>query len=208
MFTFDTGSNGASGPFLAWSARGTQDGAVGPRKFFIRDGGTKTEYDASKGFVLDIEGMKTGFQRSEGVAGVAPEWKWNASVTQMMASPGDDWKKGFSIRCAIGGGQAATWEQAGAAPWDCLTDLAPKLSEQPAKGMLPLVKLVDARAVQFKRGSTVVPILQIVKWVDRPDCLKEGAVAGIATEPAAPKPAPAPVAPPPPVMSDEDALEF
>jgi hypothetical protein len=81
--------------------------------------------------------------------------------------------------------QAATWEQAGAAPWDCLTDLAPKLSEQPAKGMLPLVKLVDARAVQFKRGSTVVPILQIVKWVDRPDCLKEGAVAGIATEPAA-----------------------
>jgi hypothetical protein len=49
MFTFDTGSNGASGPFLAWSARGTQDGAVGPRKFFIRDGGTKTEYDASKG---------------------------------------------------------------------------------------------------------------------------------------------------------------
>jgi hypothetical protein len=105
MFTFDTGSNGASGPFLAWSARGTQDGAVGPRKFFIRDGGTKTEYDASKGFVLDIEGMKTGFQRSEGVAGVAPEWKWNASVTQMMASPGDDWKKGFSIRCAIGGGQ-------------------------------------------------------------------------------------------------------
>jgi hypothetical protein len=107
MFTFDTGSNGASGPFLAWSARGTQDGAVGPRKFFIRDGGTKTEYDASKGFVLDIEGMKTGFQRSEGVAGVAPEWKWNASVTQMMASPGDDWKKGFSIRCAIGGGSTS-----------------------------------------------------------------------------------------------------
>jgi hypothetical protein len=50
--------------------------------------------------------------------------------------------------------------------------------------MLPLVKLVDARAMQFKRGSTVVPILQIVKWVDRPDCLKEGAVAGIAIEPA------------------------
>jgi hypothetical protein len=109
----------------------------------------------------------------------------------MMPSPGDDYKKGFSIRCAIGGGQAATWEQAGAAPWDCLTDLAPKLAQQPSKGQLPMVKLVDARAVQFKRGSTVVPVLEIVKWVDRPDCLKEGAVAGIAIEPAAPAPAPA-----------------
>jgi hypothetical protein len=49
MFTLDTGSNGASGPFLAWSARGTQDGTVGARKFFIRDGSAKTEYDASKG---------------------------------------------------------------------------------------------------------------------------------------------------------------
>ena len=194
MFQLDTGSNGASGPFLAWSARGTQEGAVGPRKFFIRDGAIKTEYDATKGFVLDIENMKTGWQRSEGVAGVAPEWRWNQSVSQMMPSPGDDYKKGFSIRCAIGGGQAATWEQAGAAPWDCLTDLAPKLSQQPGKGQLPMVRLVDARAVQFKRGSTVVPVLEIVKWVDRPDCLKEGAVvAGIAIEPApAPKPAPAP----------------
>lgn len=207
MFTLDTGSNGASGPFLAWSARGTQDGAVGPRKFFIRDGSTKTEYDAAKGFVLDIEGMKTGWQRSEGVAGVAPEWKWNASVSQMMPSPGDDYKKGFSIRCAIGGGQSATWEQAGAAAWDCLTDLAPKLAQQPSKGMLPMVKLVDARAVQFKRGSTVVPVLEIVKWVERPDCLKEGAAAGIATE--APKPAPAP-APAPQPMADlsNEALEF
>ena len=51
--------------------------------------------------------------------------------------------------------------------------------------------------LQFKRGSTVVPVLEIIQWVDRPDCLKEGAAAGIATEPApapAPQPAPAPAA--------------
>jgi hypothetical protein len=71
-----------------------------------------------------------------------------------------------------------------------------------------MVKLTDTKAMQFKRGSTVSPVLTIAKWVPRPDALKDGAAAGIATEPAAPKPAPAPVAPPPPVMSDEDALEF
>ena len=205
MFALDTDSNGATGPFLAWSARGTQDGTVSARKFFIRDGSIKTEYDAAKGFVLDIETMKTGWQRSEGLAGVAPEWKWNASVSQMMPSPGEDYKKGFSIRCATGGGNAATWEQAGAAAWDCLTDLAPKLAQQPAPGQLPLVRLVDARAVQFKRGSTVVPVLEIVKWVDRPDCLKDGAAAGIATQPAAPALAPQPApAPAPAVVLDDN----
>jgi hypothetical protein len=205
MFAIDTGSTGATGPFLAWSARGTQDGAVGARKFFIRDGSTKTEYDATRGFILDIETMKTGWQRSEGMAGVAPEWRWNPSVSQMMQSPGDDWKKGFSIRCATGGGNTATWEQAGAAAWDCLTDLAPKLSQQPAPGQLPLVRMIDARAVQFKRGSTVVPVLEVVKWVDRPDCLKEGAAAGIAVQPAAPAPQPAPAPAPQPAVELTDA---
>jgi hypothetical protein len=71
-----------------------------------------------------------------------------------------------------------------------------------------MVKLTDTKAMQFKRGSTVSPVLTIAKWVPRPDALKDGAAAGIAIEPAAAKPAPAPAAPPPPVMSDEDALEF
>jgi hypothetical protein len=66
-----------------------------------------------------------------------------------------------------------------------------------------MVRLVDARAVQFKRGSTVVPVLEIVKWVDRPDCLKDGVVAGIAIE--APKPAPAPA--PAPAPQDSVVLD-
>ena len=75
MFALDLGSDGSSGPFLAWSARGTQDGQIGPKTFYIRDGGHKEEVDVSKGMILDIEAMKTGWQRSEGMAGVAPEWR-------------------------------------------------------------------------------------------------------------------------------------
>jgi len=60
--------------------------------------------------------------------------------------------------------------------------------------------------LQFKRGSTVVPVLEIIQWVDRPDCLKEGAAAGIATEPApAPQPAPQPA---PAAGVADDTVEF
>ena len=203
MFAFDTGSDGASGPFMAWSARGSQDGEINAKTFYIRDGGSKTPIDVSKGVVLDIESMKTGWQRSEGIAGVAPEWRWNPSPAQMMQSPGDDWKKGISIKVAIGGGQVATWEQAGAATWQCIVKLAGGLQQQPSKGMLPMVKLTGTDAMQFKRGSTIAPVLEIVKWVERPDCLKDGAVAGIAIEPAAPAPALQPAAD----LGDE-TLEF
>ena len=208
MFALDTGSTGVGGPFLQWSARGTQDGSVNAKSFYIRDGGDKIPYDATKGFVLDIERMKTGWQKSEGIAGVAPEWKWNPSVSQMMQSPGEDWKKGFSIPVATGGGATATWEQAGTAAWQALVDLAPQLQQQPGADQLPMVRLTDTKAMQFKRGSTISPILTIVKWVPRPDALKDGAAAGIAIEPATPKPAPAPVAPPAPAMADADDLEF
>ena len=121
-----------------------------------------------------------------------------------MAAPGDDWKKGLSVKVALGGGRVATWEQAGAAAWQALVKLAPSLQSQPSPGMLPVVKLAGTDAMQFKRGSTVAPILEVAKWVERPDSLKEGAAAGIATEPAAaPKPAPAPA----PAAADDD-LEF
>lgn len=208
MFALDTGSTGAGGPFLQWSARGTQDGAVPPKSFYIRDGSFKDAYDATKGMVLDIEKMKTGWQRSEGIAGVAPEWRWNPSVSQMAAAPGEDWKKGFSIPVATGGGSTATWEQAGTAAWQALVDLAPQLQQQPGPDQLPLVRITDTKAMQFKRGSTVSPVLTIVKWVPRPDCLKDGAAAGIAVEPPKPAPQPTPQPVPAAPAASADDLEF
>lgn len=205
MFAIDMGnSGGGNGPFLQWSARGTQDGVIGGRSFYVRDAAGKSAYDATKGMVLDIEKMKTGWQKSEGIAGIAPEWKWNPSPSQMMAAPGEDFKKGFSIPVATGGGSVATWEQAGTAAWQALTDLAPHLSQQPSPGHLPLVRLADTKAMTFKRGSTVSPVLEIIKWVPRPDCLKDGAAAGIALAPAAAAAAPAPA----PVAAPAGDLEF
>lgn len=196
MFNFDAGAGGSEGPWLQWSARGTQDGAVPPRSFYVRDEGGKTPFDVSNGIVLDIWNMKTGWQKSEGIAGKAPEWKWNPTPAQMMPSPGDDFKKGIQIRVALGGGKSATWEQAGAAVWNAFAELVPAIQAGANdQSLLPLVRMTGAKVEQYARGGTVIPTLEIVKWVPRPDCLKADAPAIDTGTTAQPAPQPAPDAP-------------
>ena len=171
----DAGAGGGEGPWLAWSAKGTDDGKVDPRNFYIREGDTKTAFAGFKtGVVLDIANMKTGWQKGEGVKGQAPEWKWNQSINQMAAKPGEEYKKGFSIPCAIGGGKVAHWEQAAVGSWNAFTALIPALQQGPGDGSLPLVQMVGHKVEQFAKGSSVTPELKVIKWVPRPDCLKEG----------------------------------
>lgn len=195
---FDTGGGGSEGPWLQWSARGTLDGEISAKSFLIRDDSGKRAFAGftENGVILDIETMQTGWCYSSGTAGEAPTWKMNPDITSFMPQPGDEYKKGFKMRVAIGGGQTASWDQSGAAAWNCILGLIPQFQQQPAPGKLPLVTLTDTKLEQFKRGSTVTPILTVQNWVDRPDCLKEGAAAGIDGGPSetagAATPAPAP----------------
>ena len=190
MFEIDLANDGISGPFFQWSANGTKDRVIPPATFYIRDGGDKTPVDADKGLVLDLATLKTGWCRSDGVAGVPPEWRWNPSPSQMMASPGEGWKKGISIRVAISKDRAATWEQSGAAVWDALVHLVPQIQEQRGPNEVPHVKLTNVLDKVYAKGGTAVPILDVAKWVDRPACLKDGASIAIAPA-AAPTPPPA-----------------
>lgn len=195
---FDDGGTGSEGPWLQWSARGTLDGEIPAKSFFIRDSDGKTKFDGfATGVVLDIHNMKTGWCYSDGVAKQAPDWRMNSSLSSFAPQPGDDFKKGFKMRVALGGGKTASWDQAGAAVWNAFVALVPALQQAPDGNSLPLVRITGTKFEQFKRGSTNSPILEVVKWVPRPDCLKEGVAAGIATEPAAaPQPAPAPASAP------------
>ena len=192
MFEIDLANDGISGPFFQWSANGTKDRVISPATFYIRDGGDKTPVDAEKGLVLDLATLKTGWCRSDGVAGVPPEWKWNPSPSQMMASPGEGWKKGISIRVAISKDRAATWEQSGAAVWDALVHLVPQIQESKGPNEVPHVKLTSVLDKVYAKGGTAVPILDVAKWIDRPACLKDG--ASIATAPTAAPTPPAAVA--------------
>lgn len=200
---FDTGGGGSEGPWVQWSARGTLDGAIPAKSFFIRDESGKQVFEgfSGGGVVLDIHNMQTGWCYSEGVAGQAPDWKMNPNLSQFIPQPREDYKKGFKIRCAIGGGKTASWDQAGAAAWNAFVALVPALQQGP-EGKLPLVRITGTKSQQFKRGSTVEPILEVVQWVDRPDCLKEGFAAGVDTGAAQPAPTPQPTQQPAPVSSD------
>lgn len=192
--SFDAGAT-SQGPWLNWSAQ--------KEKFTIRDSAGTADFTGftGNGVILDIDTMQTGWCYTSGLPGQAPQWKMNASINRFEAKPGDEYKKGFKIRCATGNGATASWDQAGAGAWNAFVALVPALQQQPP-GKLPLVRMSGTKQVKFQRGSTVEPVLELVKWVDRPDCLKEGAAAGIATEPVGTvqqptvQPQPAPVAPP------------
>lgn len=180
---FDPGPSGALGPWLIWSAQ--------TRGFTLRVGGDKTPFDGfDRGVVLDVETMKTGWQRGDGTPGVAPEWLWNESLERFAPRPGEEWKQGFHLACALGEGRTAVWEQAGPSAWNGILGLVPALRAQPAEGALPLVRLTGTREKKFAKGKSVIPVLEVVKWVARPACLMEGE--------APPAPSPDPTADGPP----------
>lgn len=197
--SFDAGAT-SQGPWLNWSAQ--------KEKFTIRDSVGTVDFDGftGNGVVLDIDNMQTGWCYTSGLPGQAPQWQMNPNLAQFLPKPGEEYKKGFKVRCATGGGATASWDQAGAGAWNAFVALVPALQQQPA-GKLPLVKMTGTKAVKFQRGSTVEPVLEVVKWVDRPDCLKEGAAAGIATDPS-PAPAAAPAPQPAASVPIPDGAEF
>lgn len=205
MFDIDTGG-GSQGPWIQWQVLPSRDGQIPGKSFYIRDADHKEVFNGfAQGVVLDIQNIKVGWQHSEGVKGRAPDWKWWPAPNQRIEKPGDDWKWGMSLPCAIGDGKTATWEQAGAAVQNAIKELTPVLQQGPGDGSLPMVRLKDVRSMSFGAGTSEVPILEIVKWVPRPDCLKEGRAAAVASavsaEPA-PQSEPAPASKPADVSDD------
>ena len=176
---FDKGSEGSQGPWLSWSARGTQDGNVPAKSFLIRSQDGKDATDApKKGFVFDVHSLKTGWQADDGGPGKAPSWKWGDDPSSLPQRPGEGWKKGFSVRVALGGDQTANWEQAGTGAWESLAQAMDLILKGPITdtGKVPVLKMVSTEEMKFGNGSsTCRPVFELVKWIDRPDSLADGA---------------------------------
>ena len=182
-YDFDEGSNSsdsAIGPFLNWHARETLDGALGSRTFSIRnEEGERIDVTAQmkKGVAFDIENsLRTGWCYSDGSPGVAPEWIWNDSPSRFNTPQPEDrggerWKKGFSVRVALGKDQAATWSQAGAGAWAGLVHLMRAVKEDGGSGECVVAAMTDVDEIKFKKGSTSSPMFSVKKWSDLPECL-------------------------------------
>jgi hypothetical protein len=102
------------------------------------------------------------------------------------------WSKALSVRCAIGGGQAATWEQGSFAAFEGFNRLKGQiLAEWAANSqngvLLPMVQQTGVERMDLPNGAANIPLLSVVGWVARPDCLKADApVIASAPPPATP----------------------
>ena len=184
MYDFDEGNStgAAQGPFLNWHAREKLDGSMPSRSFSLRseDGSEDVTAAVKKSVAFDLETLRTGWCFSNGTPGVAPEWVWNTTPARFdapqPADRGEDkWKKGFSIRLAIGKDKPASWSQAGAGAWAGLVSLMTAVKADGGQGETAVVAMSDVQEIKFSKGGTSAPEFTFKKWADRPDCLKEDA---------------------------------
>ena len=183
-YDFDEGDSGstAQGPFLNWHAREKLDGSMPSRSFSLRteDGSTDVTAKIKKGVAFDLDTLKTGWCFSNGTPGVSPEWVWNTTPARFdqpqPADKGEErWKKGFTIRLALGKDQAATWSQAGAGAWAGLVSLMKAVKADGGKGETVIAVMSGVDEIKFAKGGTSAPIFEVKKWADRPECLTEQA---------------------------------
>jgi hypothetical protein len=172
---FDDGGAGGEGPWLTWHPQPSRDGVIQACSWSLRyASGERVVTDAPmRCMVLDLASLKTGWEYSNGVSGVAPERLWNASISKFEPRPGNDWKKAHSVVVAFDQENAAIWEQAGLASFVALTDLMKLVgAEADAKlPLLPLVRCTGHRPIDTRRGGTNEPIFVPLKWVPRPAIL-------------------------------------
>lgn len=181
-FGFDAGQEGgAEGPFLSFTAKGTEDGEIPAKTFYIRDkdddgNATRTVTNAfDKGVIFDIENMRTGWMYGTGNQGEAPEWVWNETIARFGPKPDDKkWVKGFEIKVALNKTDAAVWQQGAAAAFEGIKRLMQQIGKEydENKGKLPVVKMTGTEFIKYKKGSSNIPLLSVVKWVPRPEALE------------------------------------
>lgn len=194
MFAIDTGDTGGSmGPWLSWTSNGSAEKGFKPRSWVLRG---KDENDEKfeknvpafeTGVVMDLDSLQLGWEK-DGGKGVSPERRWNPSIAQATPRPDEgktptgkfQWSRALSVRCAIGDGVAATWEQAAFGAYDAFSELSKIIAaEWEAKSqngvLLPLIKQTDVITKALTSGNSNKPVLTVVEWVPRPDCLKADA---------------------------------
>lgn len=219
MFNIDTGDSGTSqGPWITWSSNGSAEKGIAPRSWVLRSkdaNGNRVEQAIpafAQGCVMDLDTLKLGWEK-DGARGMAPERRWNPSISQPTPRPDESkkpngkyaWSKALSVRVAVSATQAATWEQGSFGAYEAFSMLSKKINAEWSANsqngrLLPVIVMTGVEKKDLPSGPSNLPILSIAKWVERPACLSADAPM-IATE--APTPAytaPAPTFTPPPAQ--------
>ncbi|MEO1108279.1 MAG: hypothetical protein AAFX90_10185 [Pseudomonadota bacterium] len=214
-------SEGSQGPWMTWSSNGSAAKGFPPKSWVMRgkDANDNKFEQVFEGFanpcVFDLESLKLGWEK-DGAQGQAPERRYSNHYSQAMPRPDESkkqngaytWSNCLQVRVATSQSQAVTWEQGSFGAYQAFVKLAKLIeaqwSEHSQNGaLLPVVQMTGIEERSLTSGSTNIPILEIVKWVPRPDILKDDAPQ-IASQPAqATTSAPTPVQTPPPAAQPD-----
>jgi hypothetical protein len=122
-----------------------------------------------KTVIFDMDSIRTGWGLLE--AGNPPQWVWDEAVGRRSPKPGDDFKRGFSVRMWLGPDRGWTeWSSNGTGPclgFEALAGAAmPQKAENEGKALA--TKYAGSRAEKIGKGNTRVPQFEIAGWVDKP----------------------------------------
>jgi hypothetical protein len=134
--------------------------------------------------VFDLANIKTGWCLF--TEGGAPEWVMDASLEAPAARPDGEgqWKRGFKVhifsKAAFGDEEpVAEWATNGAGATMSIQALYAEYEAAGDKaGQVPVVEFSGSVPTKLGKGSTTIPTLKIVSWVDRPSELDENGDAG------------------------------
>jgi hypothetical protein len=154
--TFSLGLGGGSGSYIRFS----------PSVNAWTIGGEEIQLQK---VIFDMDSIRTGWGLLE--AGSPPQWVWDEAIGRRGAKPGDDYKRGFSVRMWLGPDRGWTeWSSNGTGPCLGFEALAGAAMPQKAEneGKVLVAKYAGSKAEKIGKGSTRVPNFEIVGWVDRP----------------------------------------
>lgn len=142
-----------------------------------------------KKILFDLDSVKTGWGLM--MEGQAPTWVWDEALGKRAMKPEGEFKRGFSVKLYLGPQRGwAEWSSTGTGScmgFEALYDAA--LKEKDANpGMALVASYNNSRAERIGKGTTRVPLFEIVGWADKP--------ADDADEDEAPAPKQAAKAPP------------
>ena len=156
-------------------------------------------------FVFDYENLETGWMHiATGIFEFVPDDSLGRKGTQ----PSPEHKRGFRATFFNKQMGVAEFSANGAGANMGLEALYKQVQAQaPANaGKLPVVEYKGSRPEKVGKGSTRVPMFEVVAWIPRPPALADGGVAEpeFSTPIQASKPAPTPAKPAPSAMSDDE----
>ena len=156
-------------------------------------------------FVFDIDNIQTGWLL---IATGVFEFNADDSLGRKGAQPSPEHKRGFKVVFYNKTMGAAEWSANGAGSNMGLEALYKQAVSQrmanPDK--LPVVEYKGSRPEKVGKGSTRIPLFEVVSWVARPAALTDGGAPEASYDAPVAKPVPTPVAKPAPspAMSDDE----